>query len=80
MDLQDRGMFMEKDGHYIRRRTLALLDIHHNSKKDYKFFVTEEQRVSLEGALERISNDWEKSEGSKEKERQKRYKIRKETF
>ncbi|RPB06404.1 hypothetical protein P167DRAFT_610103 [Morchella conica CCBAS932] len=85
LDLQDRGMFMEKDGHYVRRRTLALLDIHHNPKKDYKFFVTEEQRVSLEGALERIPNDWEKSEERKKtrtegKERQKRYKIRKENF
>ncbi|KAI5837703.1 hypothetical protein DFP73DRAFT_600682 [Morchella snyderi] len=42
LDLQDRGMFMEKDGHYVRRWTLALLDIQHNPKKNYKFFVTEQ--------------------------------------
>ncbi|KAI5843116.1 hypothetical protein DFP73DRAFT_595680 [Morchella snyderi] len=43
----DRDMFMGKNEHYTRRRTFDLLDIHHNSKKNYRFFVKE-------GALQRI--------------------------
>jgi hypothetical protein len=63
-DLKARGI-CNRDGQYIRRKILNLIEIHHDPEKKWKFFATEEVKASLEGALERISYDWDKSEENK---------------
>lgn len=65
-ELQARSILQaEKDGLYVRRRILTLIEIHHDPSKSWKFFATEEIKASLEGALERISYEWDKAESDK---------------